>query len=89
MDTLYSGEPGIIYHGGGEVGVVEYSERKGHWLKAQGYLGTSLSWRRTPGVMLCKLSAHGPLCGVSWSRAGTEIGREQLDSCHPHISENP
>ena len=30
----------------------EYPGREAHWLKDQGYLDTSLAWRRTPGVML-------------------------------------
>lgn len=31
----------------------EYPRRESHWLKAQGYLDTSLAWRRTPSAMLC------------------------------------
>jgi len=29
-----------------------YSGREVHWLKAQGYLDISLTWRRIPGVMV-------------------------------------
>lgn len=49
MCTLYLGWPTDSIPFGGR------NTQEGkliHWLKAQGYLDTSLTWRRTPGVML-------------------------------------
>lgn len=49
MHTLFiQGDPGITYLLGEGT-----SEREGHWLKAQGYLSTSLAQRRPPSVILC------------------------------------
>ena len=55
----------------------EYLGRGAHWLKAQGYLDTSLAWRRTIDVVLGD-SVPEVFSGVSWLCVPEQVGMAPL-----------
>lgn len=61
---------------------MEYPGREAHWLKVQGYLDTSLAWRRTPGVVLCD-SVPMVLSVVFWLLVSKQVCKQVGSSYTP------